>query len=142
MARASDINLSTPNKMAMLSIGITFKAVSVEARTINPLPVTPAAPLDVTINTPIIVSCWPMLRLILKTCERKITAMERYMDVPSRLNEYPVGITSPTTGLEQPNFSIFNIILGSTDSDEDVPRTITISCLMNFRYFQRLNLNK
>ena len=57
MARASDINLSTPNNKARPSMGMTpFIAVKVEARTINPLPVTPAAPFEVTIKMPIMVS--------------------------------------------------------------------------------------
>ena len=59
--------------------------------------------------------------------------------MPSRLNEYPVGITRPTTGFEHPRFSILTIIRGSTDSDEDVPRTIRISSRMYLMKRQMLN---
>ena len=44
--------------------------------------------------------------------------------MPSRLNEYPVGMTIPTTPREQPSRSSFSIMRGSTDSDDEVPRTI------------------
>ena len=37
---------------------------SVEARTTKPLPVTPAAPLEVSINTPMILAIWVKLRSI------------------------------------------------------------------------------
>ena len=47
IALASLINLSTPNNSASPSTGITFTTAKVEARVIKPLPVTPAAPLDV-----------------------------------------------------------------------------------------------
>ena len=50
--------------------------------------------------------------------------------MPSRLNEYPAGITRPTVDLVTPRFSIFAIIRGRTDSDDDVPRTISSSSLM------------
>ena len=53
------------------------------------------------------------------------------MQVPSRLNEYPVGMTSPTTDSSQPSSSMRAIILGSTLSEDEVPRTINSSSLMN-----------
>jgi len=43
----------------------TYIGVNVEARIINPLPVTPAAPLEVTIRRPIIVMISPTLRCTL-----------------------------------------------------------------------------
>jgi len=52
------------------------------------------------------------------------------MLVPSRLNEYPVGTTSPTTDLEQPSRSSFSISEGSALSDDEVPSTISNSSLM------------
>ena len=52
------------------------------------------------------------------------------MQVPSRLNEYPVGITSPTTEVSQPRFSILAIMRGSTDSEDEVPSTMRSSSLM------------
>ena len=54
--RASDINRSTPSNRASPSTGITLMAVSVLASTTKPLPVTPAAPFDVTIRMPMMVS--------------------------------------------------------------------------------------
>ncbi|ADH08073.1 hypothetical protein BMB171_C3263 [Bacillus thuringiensis BMB171] len=49
-------------------------------------------------------------------------------------------MTKPTTGFEHPNPSIFVIIRGSTDSDDDVPRTISNSSLIYAKYFHKLNL--
>ena len=40
-----------------------------------------------------------------------------------------MGTTSPTTGFEQPSFSILRIMRGSADSEEDVPSTMKISSL-------------
>ncbi|CNU72047.1 Uncharacterised protein [Salmonella enterica subsp. enterica serovar Bovismorbificans] len=47
--------------------------------------------------------------------------------MPSRLNEYPVGITSPTTDLRHPSFSILSSIRGNADSEEEVPSTMSNS---------------
>ena len=52
IARASDMKRSTPNNNAIPSTGIIGNAANVAAKVINPEPVTPAAPLDVSINTP------------------------------------------------------------------------------------------
>ena len=52
MARASLINLSTPRRKARPSTGMRWRAVRVEASTMKPLPVTPAAPLEVIIRMP------------------------------------------------------------------------------------------
>ena len=41
-----------------------------------------------------------------------------------------MGITSPTTEASQPRFSILAIMRGSTDSEDEVPRTISNSSLM------------
>src|SRR4029450_9514219 len=58
------------------------------------------------------------------------------MQVPSRLNEYPVGMTSPTTDSLHPRFSSLLIMRGNTDSEEDVPSTIKSSSLMYLMNFQ------
>jgi hypothetical protein len=50
--RPSLINLSTPHKNPSPSSGIEPTDVNVEANTTNPLPVTPAAPFEVTIKMP------------------------------------------------------------------------------------------
>ena len=47
-------------------------------------------------------------------------AIVRYIAVPSRLNEYPVGTTIPTTGRETPRCSIFAMSRGSAVSDDEV----------------------
>src|SRR5690606_29114049 len=99
-------------------------------------------PFEVTISTPIIVICCISERFTPKACVRKITAIERYIEVPSRLKEYPVGMTRPITDREQPKRSIFCIIKGSTDSEDEVPSTITISSRINFKYFHRLKLKQ
>ena len=39
-------------------------------------------------------------------------------------------MTRPTTDFSQPRFSIFAIMRGSADSDDDVPSTISSSSLM------------
>ena len=75
--RAWLMNRSTPSSSAMPSIGTTFIAESVLARTMNPEPVTPAAPFDVIIRTARIPICWPMERGTPYTCARKSVAIER-----------------------------------------------------------------
>ena len=62
MALASDMNLSTPNNKANPSTGIIFVAVNVDDNTIKPLPVTPAAPLEVIINMAMMVNICSMLK--------------------------------------------------------------------------------
>ena len=47
-------------------------------------------------------------------------AIVKYIAVPSRLNEYPVGTTIPTTGRDTPRCSSFAINRGSAVSEEDV----------------------
>jgi len=47
-----------------------------------------------------------------------------------------MGMTMPTTDLEQPRRSIFSIIRGRADSEEEVPSTMRISSRM-----KRRNLN-
>ncbi|MNV77333.1 hypothetical protein D3C71_1707450 [compost metagenome] len=74
---ASDMNRSTPKRMVTFSIGMSFMDTKVELRTINPLPVTPAAPFEVTIKIPIAVTCSATLSSILKTWVRKIRAIDR-----------------------------------------------------------------
>jgi hypothetical protein len=61
-ARASLMNRSTPSRSASPSTGTTRSAESVLASTTKPLPVTPAAPLLVTMSTPSTESCWPIVR--------------------------------------------------------------------------------
>ena len=62
IALASDINLSTPNNKASPSTGIMLVAVKVDDNTIKPLPVTPAAPFEVTINMAMMVNICSMLK--------------------------------------------------------------------------------
>ena len=87
MALASLMNLSIPNKKANPSIGIFCKVANVLANTINPLPVTPAAPLEVNMSIKIIVTISDMLNGTLYNCAINITAIDRYIDVPSKLKE-------------------------------------------------------
>src|SRR3954447_4784397 len=51
------------------------------------------------------------------------------MQVPSRLNEYPVGSTTPTVCLEAPASWSLASSRGSTVSDDDVPTMISSSSL-------------
>jgi hypothetical protein len=62
MARASDMNRSTPRISAIPSTGMEGKTASVAASVTNPDPVTPAAPFDVNINTASRVICCQILR--------------------------------------------------------------------------------
>ena len=62
IALASDMNLSTPNNKASPSTGIILVAVNVDDNTINPLPVTPAAPFEVIINIAMMVNICSMLK--------------------------------------------------------------------------------
>ena len=57
MARASDMKRSTPRIRAMPATGTVPVADSVAARVMNPLPVTPAAPLEVSSSTASRLSC-------------------------------------------------------------------------------------
>ena len=52
------------------------------------------------------------------------------MEVPSKLKEYPVGTTNPTTDLEQPIFSNLFIREGIAGSEEEVANTISNSSLI------------
>ena len=61
----------------MPSIGTTCSAESVLASTMNPEPVTPAAPFDVSISTPSSSSCCVMLRCTPNACAMKIDAIDR-----------------------------------------------------------------
>ena len=58
-ARASDMKRSTPRIRASPATGTWPTAESVAARTMKPLPVTPAAPLEVSSRTASSVICWP-----------------------------------------------------------------------------------
>ena len=54
--------------------------------------------------------------------------------MPSKLKEYPVGTTKPTTDLLQPIASNFFINEGNADSDDDVANTINNSSLISFSH--------
>ena len=68
---------STPSSSAMPSMGITFVEDSVLASTMNPEPVTPAAPFDVIIRTARMANCCDNARSLPYTCARKIVAIVR-----------------------------------------------------------------
>ena len=74
---------------------------------------TPATPFEVSINVNIIVICWPndMCQPIVVSAAwaTKTDAIARYRVDPVRLNEYPVGITNPTTYGGTPKRSIDSI---------------------------------
>ena len=62
MERASDMKRSTPSSKPSPAIGICGNEASVEASTMKPLPVTPAAPLEVSTSTPMMPNCSVQLR--------------------------------------------------------------------------------
>src|SRR5207249_1701935 len=81
---------------ATLSTGTLPTDARVAARTTNAAPATPAAPFDAsnrTSNNPI---CCSIASGVFVACARNTAAVARYKHVPSRLNEYPVGMTRPT----------------------------------------------
>src|SRR5258708_2962224 len=102
-ARASLINRSIPKINARPATGTEGTTISVAAKVMNPAPLTPEAPLEVSIATTRIPSCCDSVRSMLSACATNRAAMVRKMFVPSRLNEYPMEIVKPTTCLEQPN---------------------------------------
>src|SRR5271157_1019278 len=61
-----------------------------------------------------------------------------YKLLPSVLNVYPVGTTSPTSDFEQPSRSSFAINVGIAVSDELTANTSRISSLMYARKRKRL----
>ena len=77
MARASLMNRSTPSSSATPSTGTVRVAASVLASTMNPDPVTPAAPLLVSMRMPSSVSCSPTDRSMPYTWAMKIDAIDR-----------------------------------------------------------------
>src|SRR3954469_24316797 len=77
IARASDMNRSTPSTSASPSTGTVCVAASVLASTMKPDPVTPAAPFEVTINTASSASCWPSDMCTPNACAMKIDAIDR-----------------------------------------------------------------
>src|SRR6476469_9620932 len=80
-----------------------------------------------------------MLRSIPMAWAINIAQITWHMHVPSRLNEYPIGTTNPTTCSEQPAYSSFLISEGSAVSEDVVARTTNISSFKYRRYFHRLN---
>ena len=58
IARASDMKRSTPSSSARPASGMLGNADSVAASVMNPLPVTAAAPFDVSSRMPSSDSCW------------------------------------------------------------------------------------
>ena len=60
------------------------------------------------------------------------------MAVPSRLNEYPVGIVIPATDLDTPTCSIFAMRRGSATSLDDVETMSRYSRPRNFMSLKML----
>src|SRR5690349_20070689 len=65
-----------------------------------------------------------MDRLFSATWAQKITAMARWSVEPSRLNEYPIGITNAAISDGTPYLFMFSIALGRADSEELVANPI------------------
>ena len=76
-ARASDMNRSMPRMSASPATGTCPTADSVAASTMNPLPVTPAAPLEVNSNTASNVSWWVRSSGVFVACAMKMAARVR-----------------------------------------------------------------
>ena len=75
--RASDMKRSMPRMSASPATGIDGTTASVAASVMNPAPVTPEAPFDVSIATPRIVSCCFSVRSMFSACATKSDAIVR-----------------------------------------------------------------
>ena len=76
-ARASDMKRSTPRISAMPATGMVPTEASVAASMMKPLPVTPAAPFDVSSSTPRMPSCCASDRSVLVACAMNSAAIVR-----------------------------------------------------------------
>src|SRR5690606_21146607 len=139
-ALASLINRSIPKTIAIDSTGIWPTTGRVAAKIMNPLPVTPAAPLDVNVNTNNKKSCSLIPSGSPRACAKTMEAHDSQLAVPSKLHEQPVRITKRTKGLLHPARSNFPMIEGRTDTDAEVPKTISRSSLIYPQNFQKLIL--
>jgi hypothetical protein len=83
--------------------------------------------LLVSIKTAISPICAGRLIGVFVACAMKIAAIVRYTAEPARLNEYPVGTTSPTTVRRSPRFSSLAIKRGIAISADVVPMIRKIS---------------
>ena len=72
---ASLIKRSTPMSKASPSRGMTLIAAKVDAKTIKPLPVTPAAPLLVISKIPKMVNCCEIENSTSNTCAKNMMAI-------------------------------------------------------------------
>ena len=75
IARASDMNRSMPRIKASPATGIVGTTASVAASVMNPAPVTPHAPFEVSIATPSSVISCVSVRSMLSACATKIDAI-------------------------------------------------------------------
>src|SRR4051812_29316966 len=73
-ARHSLMNLSMPSRIASDWIGMSGMMVRVAASVTKPAPVTPEAPLDVSMAMSRMVSSCPMVRSVLVACARNSVA--------------------------------------------------------------------
>ena len=76
-ARASDMKRSMPRISASPATGTWPTADSVAASTMKPLPVTPAAPFEVSSSTASSVICWPIVIGVLVAWAMKTAAIVR-----------------------------------------------------------------
>ncbi len=75
MARASDMKRSIPSSSTIPATGILPSEASVAASVMNPDPVTPADPFDVSSSTPSTTSWSVSVNGVLVACATKIAAM-------------------------------------------------------------------
>ncbi len=76
-ARASDMKRSMPTINATPATGRSGITVSVATRATKPLPVTPAAPFEVSSMMPSIAAIWPHDRWMSQACAMNIEASVR-----------------------------------------------------------------
>ncbi len=85
---------------------------------------TPAIPLLVSMKVNIIISCWPKDRWMWAAWAMAMEARTRYSVDPSRLNEYPVGMTKLATWRGTPKRTISSSSLGRAASLEAVEKAM------------------
>ncbi|SIA33669.1 Uncharacterised protein [Mycobacteroides abscessus subsp. abscessus] len=130
--RIESMMRSAPSSSATAATGMAPwpMAATVAESARNDEPGTPAMPFEVNISTSTAVICSPRVRLTPRAWARKSTQIDRYKVAPSRLKEYPVGMTSPVVVLEHPAWLSLVMMRGNTTSVEAVPRARNNSSLM------------
>src|SRR3984957_13658862 len=124
VVRAMSMNASTPRINATASTGSPNTTTAPDKIT-NAARGTPATPLLVSMSVSIKTSCRPNDNVRPPAWAANSAATARYNVLPSRLNEYPTGITNATIRRGTPSASMASMARGSAASDVDVENAIS-----------------